>query len=746
MNVKEQRCAMLILALCLTLARPARCADNIPTDPTALDDVVVTANKRVERAQDVGGSVSVISGADLENLHVTSLSDLAGSVPGLVINSGGSPGQTNIVLRGLNSQYEGALVATLIDDVPVGSSTSWALGDSFQLDMLPYDVDRIEVLRGPQGTLYGANTMAGLLKYDMKYGNLTGTDSEVGADIFTVTGGGGPGREGRASVSTPLIDGKLGMRASVYERITPGFIINPLLDTDHANGVTQKGGRLALLWRPWNDFSAKVQFLYQGITANDNNTVYAQEVGTAESAFFTPGAWIGSDRQYAHPVPQPYESHVKFASGTLNWKLGFADLTSATGYSQKSDTQALDLSQCCGNYFALFDPADTSTNGVEVNSVHTNKFDQELRLASPSGGTWEWLAGTYFTYEHAFEGQTGAGLDQGLAVIPSLASFIDNSVPSTYKETAVFGNLTYRISDAFDATAGIRWLHNSQVVQENVGGLLNSPPSQTTLPGSANVSRYLLGARYHLAPDQMIYLRMANGYRPGVPNTVDDKYPGLIPVESKADTLVSYELGYKSEFLEHRASIETAVYLINWSNLQTGALTPDGLNHYIVNAGEVRSQGVEFSSDYKVSRALRLSFNAAYSDVYATSAVPTEQIAVGARMPTAPKWTAALRSDYTFDKLGNWTPSANGSWRYIASEYSSFSSSPPVGVVPGYSLVDLNAALTNGRVMVEIYARNVLDKRAYNFASPTSNYLNQSYFSGVLLEPRTIGVSVNYWL
>src|SRR4051812_17847769 len=187
-------------ALALTAAWPA-CADE--ARGASVEEVVVTAQKRSENIQNVPAAVSVVGGQTLDQLHATQLTDIGSYVPALQINSSGTPGQTSISLRGIAPVGPGATVATYIDDTPIGSSSAYGGGIAFALDLLPYDVQRLEVLRGPQGTLYGASSMGGLLKYVLTTPSLDQFEAEVGADLFGIADSSGVGGGARARISAP---------------------------------------------------------------------------------------------------------------------------------------------------------------------------------------------------------------------------------------------------------------------------------------------------------------------------------------------------------------------------------------------------------------------------------------------------------------------------------------------------------------------------------------------------------------
>jgi outer membrane receptor protein involved in Fe transport len=707
----------------------------------SLEEIIVTATKRAERARDVAASISVISAADLERLHVTSLQDLAAIAPGLLILSGGSPGQTSIVLRGLPALTSGSLVATVIDDSAVGSSAGQTGESAFELDMLPFDLERIEILRGPQGTLYGANSMGGVLKYVTKYPSLTTSEAQVGAETFAIKGGGAPGVGARASWSAPLIDGTLAVRGSLYGRESPGYIRNPLRGLNHENALSQYGGRLAMLWQPVTDLSLKLQGIYQRIDSAGDASIFAELRGTPQDPYYRPGTWLGGDLTYPHVIPEPFSSDVKFISGTLDWHMAFADLVSVTSYSDKLAGGVLDYSSVYGYLQPILDPNTTSTLNQAGYQVTVKKVSQEVRLASESGQRLEWLAGVYYTDEKASNDQYSDALDSQLKLIPALNPFFSAHIPSSYTEVAVFGTSTFRIADQFDLTGGLRWLTNKQTVDVQIPPGLLVPGSDSQARSAEKPKTYAFGARYRPRPEAMVYLRVASGYRPGSPNGVFPEYPE-IPLQTNSDTMVNYEIGVKSEFMNRKVALDLAVFKINWSDLQLDIQTHDSKITYTVNAGKVTSEGFEIAGTYWPADAFHLAVNAAYSEAFATEAVPAAGIFLGTRLPASPRWTAAATFDYRMPDLHQWTPHLSGNWRYIAAQYSSLSTTPQVGVIPGYSWVDVDLRMTKGRYDVSLYAKNFFDKRAFSSGGPfTDNTTSISSFGGVPIQPRVVGLS-----
>jgi iron complex outermembrane receptor protein len=718
-------------------------AETSATTSDSLEEVVITASKRPEPAKEVGESVSVITSGDIERAHVTSLLDVSAAVPGLIISPGGSPGQTNIALRGFPA-LDGPAVATIIDDASVGSSTNNAMGAQFQLDLLPYDIERIEVLRGPQGTLYGANSMSGVLKYVTKYPSLTAPEAQLGAELLGITNGGSPAFGVHAAADAPLVDGLLAIRASAYSQDTPGFIRNPLLGLNHENELAQRGGRIAALWQLQSNFSVRLQAIYQNTESEGNAVVLAERLGTSTEPFYRPGAWLGGDLTHSHAIPEPFRGDVRFLSATVNWNFVGADLISATAYGDQRDAVTQDVSPYLGYLLQLLDPKVTSTRVRFRTDLRVKRASEEIRLASAAGRSLQWLVGAYVSHENATNDQALDALDSQLALIPNLGSISSGSLPTTYTENAVFGTLTYPITRALDVSAGLRWLHNRQSVNLETTDISSSvlgPPGHSMLQSSDHATNYTLGARAHASDHTLIYVRIASGYEPGGPNATNPLYPEIPPFTT-SDTMVNYEVGLKSESSDHRASLDLAVYKMNWSALQLSVTTPDGVMTYNINAGKVTSEGFELTLAWAPFPYLRAEVNTAYMDAYASQAVPAVQIATGARLGL-PKWTAAGTIDCRAARIAGWETGVSGSWRYIAPEYNTVSSQSPVGVVPGYSWVDLNLHASKGAYELSLYVKNAFEKRTYNNAIPSTDHSGASFFSGAIVPPRLIGLSVS---
>ncbi|HEX4242406.1 MAG TPA: TonB-dependent receptor [Steroidobacteraceae bacterium] len=709
--------------------------------PSTLSEVVVTAQKRVERLQDVPVSVSAIQGPTLEQLQATQLADWAGYVPGLNAVSQGAPGETFVALDGVAPIAAASEVGLYVNDTPVGSSSSFQGGNGFTLDLMPYDLDRLEVLRGPQGTLYGASTMGGLIKYVLAAPDLTRFSGRVGGDVFGVQNAGSTGGGARGEVNLPLIQDRLAIRVSGYDENTPGYIDDAATGRRADNPLRQTGGRVALLWRPRDDLSVELDAIYQDSHA-DNQSIVALDFVTGE-----PSHGALSD---INTLPEPYTQKLELYDATVKWNLHWAELTSMTSYQSFANDTVDDFTGYLGPYLGLFGAATSDFH----EDYRLGKFTQELRLASPAGQRLTWLAGAFFTHETGVNDEVISGYEPGGADVPGVNPLEFADLPSEYKEYAFFGNGTYHFNDWFDLAAGVRYAHNTQTfVEREGGGLLNPADPVTpvlTVPGSSaeGVTTYSVSPSVHLSKDTMLYARVATGYQPGGPNLVQPGVTGL-PAQFNSSRLTDYQLGLKSTFLDERASVDLSAFYIDWSKIQVSVLIRDQSS--IENAGSARSEGLDLSARYSPLADLTIGANLTYTDAILTRSVPSIGAADGARLPYIPLWAGALTVDYAHPLGASWQAFAGGGWRYVGARYSDVESSTSNGELQGYPVkaygdLDLHFGARTQALTLKLFVKNLADKRAY--LAP-SNYIYDitgapADIKAPVLQPRTAGLSIDY--
>jgi iron complex outermembrane receptor protein len=725
-------------ALCITMMScPVLPSFSAPVDASSdkgseLQEIVVTAEKRIENLLDVPISISVLSGERLEAMRSDSLADFANYVPGLSIQSGGSPGQRTIVLRGLNTGYSQAvtatLVATYIDDEPFGGTSGVARAGQYGLDLMPYDIERVEVLKGPQGTLYGADAMGGIVKYSLRKPDLTEFEARVGSDLQYVDHGAGPGAGGRASVNIPIVTDTLGLRISGFYQHNPGFVDNVGTRINGSNDSTEKGGRATLLWKATDKLAVQATVLAQDINADDEAGVTFDET--------TKRPLYGADKRFTY-FPEPYTQTVRDYSLHLDWDVDFATLTSSTSYSQLSGERDFDLTS---PYYVPGYPAAINDFHV-LDSVH--KFTEEARLTSSEAQPVQWMFGGLYTREVLDENDYWPAFSAPGVPLPSPYDLlIQETLPSVFRERAVFSNVTYSPIDHFDISGGARYAQNDGALCGGyVFGLYAFPPGPipcTSRPYQGKVT-WMANSRYHLNQDAMFYIRAATGYRPGG-GCIGCGIPELhVPDFYYSDSLTSYEGGFKGEFMDHRLQVDTSIYWINWNNIQLQV--PNNGHPYLGNGGSAISRGLELTTAYALTRYLRLDATLAFTDAHLTQDAPAAGGANGDALPVTPRWTGSLSASYTRPLDDRKSLLFGGGYSYrdgIVNQFASSGSPLPIGP---QNIVDLYAGLKMDHVTMRLYGKNVFNNESYTGLLYAVD-LTKPVF--VPIQPRTIGLSVDY--
>jgi iron complex outermembrane recepter protein len=705
-----------------------------------LQEIVVTAQKREERLQDVPVSISALTGEDLVKRNLTQLTDYAAYLPGLNIVNGGTPGFTTITLRGIaNVGEQTPSVGTYMDDTPVGSSSGWGFGASTQLDLPPYDLDRIELLRGPQGTLYGAGTTGGLLKYVLKSPSTDQFEAKVGADLETIDGASNLGTQVRAMVNMPL-SSNMALLVDGYDTRTPGYIDNAYNGTRDVNSFREAGGRVAFLWRPTDDITVKLNALEFWSRADGLNwetyTKYAPVPNSGVANIVSASQPLGNLVQ-STAFAQPVTRNFNIYTSTIDWNPGPVDVLSSTSWSKQEIAITRDFTQNFAPLYPLFNVPVGLNLFTDTEDLH--KFTQEVRIASPQKQTLEWLVGFFYTDEKSELNEFSTAYDNNYQPIPAFQPYFFSAVlPTIYDERAAFADVTWHITDSFDIGGGARYSHNNQNFYEILGGLLTG--NSTTRNGASQGDPTWAGdVRYHFTPDTMAYARVATGYNPGGPNGVGPT--ANVPSSYGPETLVSYEVGVKSEFLDRRALIDATVFRINWHNIQLGEVTAQGLG-YTGNGGEAVSKGVEWTSSYSPLRGLTFGYNAAFTQAEITSVAAniTGGILTGYQLPLIPKWAMSGTAAYDWTLPNAWVAHVGLGVHWVDVQWSGVVAATaeggaPVLQLPSQTSADLDASLLMGKLRLKAYVRNLNNERALQAATFLPTQVQYS-----IAQPRTIGV------
>ncbi|CAM3270079.1 Outer membrane receptor proteins, mostly Fe transport [Sphingomonas antarctica] len=716
-------------------------------------DIIVTAQKREQLLIDVPQSITVVSGDALENQQATNFQDYLKLVPGLQLNQS-TPGAGRLVLRGLNTGGVASTVGVYVDETPFGSSTALANGAILAGDFDTFDVARVEVLRGPQGTLYGASTLGGLLKYVTNAPVLGKFEGRARASVED-TKGGATSYHGNAVINLPLGD-TLALRASgFYNRnggwidsigttATDGFGYSLKADTQsNINDSKTYGGRASLLFKPSDKLDVRLTAFLQNIRADAASTVESDPNSLA--------TLYGRQTQ-SQFSPTFTNIDYRVYNGVINADLRFATLTSSTSYATQKQTLRTDATfNLSGIVRALL---GAPANDFVLNQRTNNrKFTEEVRLASASNDFFEWLIGGYYNNEKAVLLQDYAAYTPGttnVIAFPFVLGHVD--LRSKYKEYAGFANATLHLGERFDVDFGGRYSHNNQVAGQSAAGVLaGNVPVNSNLRSSDNVFTYSVAPKIKFGERASLYARVAKGYRPGGPNVIAPNAPAGTPASFDPDTVVSYEVGAKGETTDHSFGIDLALFHIDWKNIQLLTVVNNfGVN---INGSSARSNGVEFTATLRPTRGFTTSLNGAFTDAKLTGDAPALVGGrAGDRLPYAPKYSVALNSDYDWSLGGDLRASIGGSVRVLSKQTAGFDATFRAArgyqrQIPSFTTVDLHAGLDFGRFGIQAYVRNLNNAEGKTSAGvPTANGLavnpNGAVTTGVI-RPRTIGLSLS---
>lgn len=712
-------------AVALALAAATAGAQTEPT--TGLGEVIVTAQKRAERIQDVPVAVSVVSGYQLVDGGSVQLTDYAAFVPGMYVDSTGTPGQSTISLRGIGPMGSSATVGIYIDEAPIGSSGIYNSTSVLTFDLMPYDVERIEVLRGPQGTLYGASSIGGQLKYVTVAPRLDEFEGRVGVEALDVTDGSDTDFNYGARVSFPIVKDSLGLSLSYASRDLPAYIDNIQTGEEDINEGTQEGARVALLWQPSESTSVTLSALRQEVDSDFNAQFMEDDTGTP----------LGNGLSTNLLLDEPFESQYDQYSATMNFELGSMTLTSVTSYSDVEYSVTADASRSFG----------AALGGILVDVLYTfnqKKLTQEIRLASSAENRFEWMVGAFYTDEDNDVGQLVSAYDPGTGeLIPGFNPLALISLPNEYQEYAAFVNGTYKFTDAFHLSAGLRYSKNDQEFRQILTGLL-FPPSDDPGESDEDVVTYSVSPEWHISEDTMAYARVATGYRPGGPNVF---IPGVPPTVD-SDEMTSYEIGVKSSLAGGAVQVEAAAFFMDWDDIQLAVTFPNGLGG-LANSGAAESQGIEGSVSWLAGENFTVGLNAAYTEAELTEDNLETGAQAGDRLPRTPEWSGALFADYVLETGNNLAWQFGGMLRYVGDRISDPASEPGAVTAGSYTTLDLHASVAiNDRWTIRAFARNVTDddgaiSRDIDIENSALGPAGPDFIGVVPVQPRTIGLSVD---
>ncbi len=709
-----------------------------------MEEITVTAMRREQHPSDISASLGVISNEDIMLLGLDVFEDYSRSQPGVTMHQA-VKNRSTFNIRGINTdigdtQLTQEPVAVYINDMPV----TQAYAALVQVDLRLYDVDRIEILRGPQGTLFGSGTLGGLVRVITRQPVLNQFEGSVRVDWGDVDHAGFRQRYD-AMVNIPLGE-TVALRAVAYLRDEPGWVKNPTLGTE--NSSDDWGGRMALLWEPNERFSGTLEFLHQDSDPEDGD------------------AWNPDLGKFKRSAIITEERKAVFSQLNLTLDYDFPDfatLTSSTNIQETDSNWKLQTGVIpgIGALLNLTEPYDTSF------------FAQEFRLVSNTDGPLEWVAGLFYLDSETKDVPVKLVLDGLQDFVEAVAGpgIVDNDIffASTFtvksQELASYGDLTWNFNEQWSLAAGLRLFKfkssytddETYVFDFESFGPINLPPVSNETDDSNFTWRTVLS--YVPGDNQLYYASISTGYRVGQVNpnfgpSFIDPDDVFIDASYDPDETLNYELGSKFLLMGGRLQFNAALYYIDWTDVQMDAVRPSDRRNFIANAGDAVSKGLELELVAlpvdNLDLRLTMSFQDSKIDQIGPEASFLSGAKVGDTMPGTADFLASFNLQYLWELSSPWDLLGQFGAQYVGDSPNRFSNgtatglpNPDFAINESYTNVNASLSLLKDQWMVSLYVQNltnndniILDTGAVALASGENHFIT--------LQPRTIGVRINY--
>jgi outer membrane receptor protein involved in Fe transport len=748
---------LLALGLCAWLTSgSARAAD---ADSSELEDIVVTAQKTSEPLSKIPISITAVSGATLADEHITDYGDLARAVPNVSFTDFGGPGQSNIEIRGISSQAGSSTTGIYLDDVPINVLNIYTTGAT---EPRFFDIDRVEVLRGPQGTIYGASSMGGTIHFVSNQPDLNTFSGSVHSSVGG-TQGGGVNYEGDSVVNLPMVDGVAALRLGALYDHESGWInrVDPSDDAlvaKHINNVDTSVIRATLKVQPTDALTITPAVFLQRVSAGGQDLF-----GLGYPGFESPTL-----------VAETSRDEYAITSLTANYDFGWSNLTSVSGYFWRQDDRNIDGTVYDSQYLGSLLQEQFGYGGAAISALAApvqfntgvNQFHQEIRLASKPQGPddkWAWIGGVYYaktrtslldnehipgltstfesTYHDTPQNLLGTTFPDDL-IYYALSEFVNT-------DKAVFGQVTYTLLPGLKATVGARYEEANEDLSFVTAGYFGggTPPFSNGAKGHALTPKAVLA--YDVSDSTMVYASAAEGFRDGGVNrpvpiplcSADLAGLGLTqaPPDYKSDKLWSYELGVKSRALENSLVMTGALYDIRWNNIQTDIILPTCTFDIKDNIGSAESRGVEAQIDAHVGE--RVAFNLGGNFTSAKIVEPVTLLGVerGDRVPGVPDYSINAGAEYSqpLDFGGRGKVRLDAQW--IGSSQGTIIHDDPDFNRPSYFVMGASGGVRWGRYDVSLFIKNLLND---DKVIQRPNVAGVEY--GIRVPPRTYGIGGSY--
>jgi len=737
------RTLLLCGGAALAITTPVHAEERAPNQSTLLDEIIVTATKREENVRDVSGSISAVSGEQLQAIGAESFADYIQRVPGVTFNEF-QPGTSHVVIRGVatnagNVQGQGT-AGYYINDVPL-TEPGWTIVIP---DIDAFDVDRVEVLRGPQGSLFGSASMGGAVNYVANKADAGALDAAVETTV-SQTHNAKLGWSGKAMLNIPLIEDTLAVRVVGAYRSMPGYLDNVGINKDGSSDITVGGGRLSVVWTPTDGTELSWMSLYQQTQADD-------------APYRNPAV---GDLERSTALLEPNDTEVLIHSLRLDQDLGFANLTAIGSYQEKKQDFLFDFTPYRAGYNGFLGTNFTVPMYV-VSGGESDGKSLEVRLASKGDGPFQWVAGAmYFESNKSLYEKLGAdgaiaqfnaspfyGPGTGVIIAPDDSIFNAYYTDQTSKESALFGEVSYNFTPEWKLAAGGRLYKTEITTQSTVVGV-------DSFPGGPIVAAPLtdeqdgfspkLSLTYTPSDDFMIYGLYSEGFRFGTPN-IQGISPDPIPAGSKSDSLKNYEIGVRSTLLDGRLQLDVTAFYIDWQDIQLRLLTPTPPQvNYAGNGGAAAIPGLEVAASWRVTDQFDFQSSITWMDAALDEDVLIPGVGIapkGAQLPGSAEWSLTNTAVYRFG--GDSQPTLMFSHRYLSEGISDLNSAVPAitpNVQGDYHIFDLRLQTRVSAATITLFGNNLSDERGVTRTLQEANGASQG-----LIRPRTFGVTFNWAL
>jgi iron complex outermembrane recepter protein len=712
---------------------PAKAAE--PESP--MQQVIVTASKRRERLQDAPVAITAFTSDTIEKLGIDKFSDYVSLVPNLAQAVGSSPGIGTIIIRGMytGSQQTTNTSAVYFGESPFSASGSLSVGALVTPDPDLADVERIEVLKGPQGTLFGASSLGGLIRVIPQDPDLSGFSGNFRLGYSAVDGG-SDGFAARVSLNIPM-SSSFGVRVAAFKRRDGGFVTNVETGDTNLGQSDIEGGSLTALAKLNRDWKVTLRLLSQ-----DTNS----DGGAVQDNVQLTGTPVTGKAQFSSFTDDPSSVAYRLAELSSEYTTELGTLTATLSHAQSRVQLQSDYTQPYGPFVAPYLPAGFAVVGdVDINMKA--KTSAELRFATKRLGSFEGVAGLFYTDEHNdYDTVISTFLANHTLAPAPLSNFLTSDTVSSYREEAVFANGTYYLTDAVDVGAGVRYAENQQHAVLGSTGLLAGAGASGDFNFRDSATTYQATGRWRPSQDFSTFLRFATGYRPGGPQTNATPPPGA-QATLRPDTVSNIELGFKGTALDRHVSYDASVYHTDWKDVQLNGLYGGSL--LLANAGRAKIDGFESQVQYNANNGLSAGASVGFNNARLTQVDASTAAVLGAapgdRLPGSPKVSAALFGDWRFPVGPITTGSIGTTVRYQGDKVSSYPGSAlnPSYTMPAYTTLDLRSSLEWDRYTLRLLVENVMDKFGYTGYATNRVLPSQTTIPSnvTITRPRTISVS-----